>query len=157
MAEYASRPVANTALGLSIGSGVLSLVNSAGGLAGLLGFGQRNAPSPDPGDRPVTRYELGLIEENNALKDEIVGLKAAQYTDKAAAGLQAQISEQAVFNATTISTLGCIKQQVAQLQGMTQLVIPNRNVSPGWGSVEVTPAPLAAQTAAASGSASTGG
>lgn len=157
MAEYASRPVANTALGLSIGSTALGLINSAGGLAGLFGFGPRNAPPPDPGDRPVTRYELGLVQENNALKDEIVGLKAAQYTDKAAAGLQAQISEQAVFNATTISTLGCIKQQVQQLQGMTQMVIPNRNIDPGWGPVEVTPAALAAKAAAASGSTAAGG
>ena len=140
MAEYASRGVANTALGLGIAGTALSTITGAGGLAGILGLGQRNAP-PDPGDRPVTRYELDLIQQINGKNDEIVGLRAAQYADQKAEGLQAQISQQAVFNATTVATMNCIQQQVTALRGITQIVVPNRNVAPGWGAVEITPVP----------------
>ena len=161
MAEFASKSVAGTALGLGIGSTAVSLINSAGGLAGLFGFGPRmNNPPPDPGDKPVTRYELGLVQENNALKDEIVGLKAAKYTDAKAEVLQGQISQQGVFNATAVATMNSIQQQVAQLQSITQIIVPNRNVEPGWGRVEVIPAPpptVTPPTVSSGGTATTGG
>ena len=66
-------------------------------------------------------------------------MKAAQYTDRAAAGLQAQIGQQAVYNATMNATIGCLQGQIAQLQGMTKLTIPNAALSPGYGAVAVEP------------------
>ena len=47
---------------------------------------------------------------------------------------------QAVWNATQIGTIGCIQNQIAQLQSLTKLVVPNANVMPGWGNVTITPA-----------------
>ena len=38
------------------------------------------------------------------------------------------------------STIGCIQAQVAQLYGLTKLVVPNASVCPGWGNVTVAPA-----------------
>lgn len=138
--EYASKAVGTAALTTGIIGTSLGAIASAGGVAGILGLGGRQA-SADPGDRPVTRYELGLIQDINAKNDEIVGLKAAQYTDGKAAGLQAQISEQAVFNATAVATMGSIQQQVTALQGITRLYVPNENVAPGWGPAQVRPFP----------------
>ena len=139
--EYASKAVGTAGLSLGIIGTSLGALAGAGGLAGLLGV--RPGPGGDPGDRPVTRYEMGLISENNQLK-------AQQYTDMRANGLQAQIGQQAVWNATQEGVLRCQAQQLAQLYTLTKLTIPNGNVSPGWGPVEVVPvAPIVAPAVAA--------
>ena len=130
MAEvnYATNGKGNLAVTLgAIGTGIGVLGNN-GWLNGLLGRGG------DPEDRPVSRYEMALITEN-------AQLKAQQYSDNKAAALQAQISAQAVWNATQEGVIRCQAQQLAQLYSMTQLVIPNRNIAPGWGPVEVFPVP----------------
>ena len=139
--EYASKAVGTAGLSLGIIGTSLGALAGAGGLAGLLGL--RPNQGGDPGDRPVTRYEMGLISENNQLK-------AQQYTDMRAAGLQQQLSNQAVWNATQEGVLRCQAQQLQQLYTLTQLTIPNGNVSPGWGPVEVVPvAPIVAPAVAA--------
>ena len=130
--EYASKAVGTAGLSLGIIGTSLGALAGAGGLAGLLGV--RPGPGGDPGDRPVTRYEMGLITENTQLK-------AQQYTDARANGLQAQIGQQAVWNATQEGVLRCQAQQLQQLFSLTQLTIPNGNVSPGWGPVTVIPTP----------------
>ena len=130
MAEYASKAVGTAGLSLGIIGTSLGALAGAGGLAGLLGV--RPGPGGDPGDRPVTRYEMGLITENTQLK-------AQQYTDMRANGLQAQIGQQAVWNATQEGVLRCQAQQLQQLYSLTKLTIPNGNVSPGWGPVAVVP------------------
>ena len=137
--EYASKAVGTAGLSLGIIGTSLGALAGAGGLAGLLGIKPNGG---DPGDRPVTRYEMGLIQENQQLK-------AQQYTDMRANGLQAQIGQQAVWNATQEGVLRCQAQQLAQLYTLTQLTIPNGNVSPGWGPVEVVPvAPIVTPAAA---------
>lgn len=130
--EYASKAVGTAALTTGIIGTSLGALAGAGGLAGLLGI--RPAGGGDPGDRPVTRYEMGLISEINELKAE-------KYADARANGLQAQISQQAVWNATQEGVLRCQAQQLQKLYSLTQLVIPNGNVSPGWGQVTVIPTP----------------
>lgn len=138
--EYASKAVGTAGLSLGIIGTSLGALAGAGGLAGLLGLKPNGG---DPGDRPVTRYEMGLITENTQLKSQ-------QYTDMRANGLQAQIGQQAVWNATQEGVLRCQAQQLAQLYTLTKLTIPNGNVSPGWGPVEVVPvAPIIAPTMAA--------
>jgi hypothetical protein len=56
------------------------------------------------------------------------------------AHVEHELCDQKVFNATQISTISCIQGQIAQLQGLTKLVIPNGSVCPGWGNVTVAPA-----------------
>lgn len=138
--EYASKAVGTAGLSLGIIGTSLGALAGAGGLAGLLGLKPNGG---DPGDRPVTRYEMGLITENTQLKSQ-------QYTDMRANGLQAQIGQQAVWNATQEGVLRCQAQQLAQLYTLTKLTIPNGNVSPGWGPVAVVPVePIIAPTVAA--------
>lgn len=48
--------------------------------------------------------------------------------------------QQAVYNGTNTAAVGCIQAQVAQLQGLTKLVVPNSSCCPGWGEVTVKPA-----------------
>lgn len=118
----------------SIAGTALGLLDMAGGLTGLLG--NRNS---DPGDKPVTRYEMGLFQQINDKNIEISELKSNRYTDAVASGLQQQISGQLAWNATQNATLGALQGQISQLQSMTRIVVPNENVSPGWGRTAVMP------------------
>ena len=63
--------------------------------------------------------------------------------------LQAQLAQQAVFNATINGTVSCMQGQIAQLQSLTKLVVPNTSVCPGWGNVTITPATTTTTTPAA--------
>lgn len=131
--EYASKGVAGTGLGLGIAGTALGAMDLLGGLAAMV-----RRPQSD-GDRPVTRFEMGLYQTINAKDNEITMLKSAQYTDRAAAGLQAQIGAQTAVNATVAANLSCLQTQLTQLQGMTKVVIPNANIAPGWGGVAIEP------------------
>lgn len=134
--QYASNGKGNLGVTLgAIGTGLGALAG-AGGLGALLGVGQQNA---DPNEKPVTRYELGLIREALAKDAEIAALKGQLYTDGKIAGVQAEISAQAVWNATQEGIIRGQAQQLAELYTMTRLTIPNTNVSPGWGPAFVVP------------------
>jgi hypothetical protein len=121
--EYASNAKANAALTTGIIGTSLGAIASAGGIGAILGIGKPH----DEGDRPVTRYEMGLIQTNNAKDNEITLLKAQQYTDRAMAGVQAQIGQQVAWNAVQGNN---IKALQAQLAGITQLVVPVGNIMP---------------------------
>lgn len=126
--EYASNAKANTGVALgAVGTG-LGVLASAGGLAGVLGVAPRNNPPADPGDRPVTRYEMGLYKEISEKNDEIVLLKANKYTDDKDAVLQAQINQQAVWTAGATATMGFMNQQIQQLFSITKLGVPESSI-----------------------------
>lgn len=136
--QYATNGKGNLGVTLgAIGTG-LGAVSAAGGLAGLLGV-RPNGQGGDPGDRPVTRYEMDLIRENMAKDAEIASLEAKQYTDGKIADVRAVQAEQAVHNATVGGAIAMIKGQVDALLGMTRMFIPNSNVAPGWGPAFVVP------------------
>ena len=80
---------------------------------------------------------MGLFQQINAKDIEISELKSNRYTDAVANGLQQQIGAQAVFNATQNATMGALQGQIAQLQGVTKLMIPNENLAPGYGRAAV--------------------
>ena len=107
----------NTVLG-AVGTG-LGVLTGAGDLF------NRNA---DPNDRPVTRYEMSLIREAMAKDAEIAALKGQLYTDGRIAGVQGEIAAQAVWNATENGIIQAQAQQLAQLFGMTKLMIPQANI-----------------------------
>ena len=155
MAEFASKGVAGAGLGLGVAGTALGILN--GGLGNLLGGWNSGCCSDN---MAVNRYELNLNQEI-AAKDARIGLLESQvyvdqkltdvvkdYTSQISA-LQSQINAQAVYNATNTATIGCIQSQIAQLQSLTKLVVPNASVCPGWGSVTVTPATTTTTTPAA--------
>lgn len=99
---------------------------------------------------PVNRYELNLVSTIGA-KDARIGLLESQvYTDQklveTTAYLQGEIGkvaakleafkdaqnavnlQQATYNATATANIGCIGQQIAQLQSLSQLVVPQNKV-----------------------------
>lgn len=160
--EYASRAVGNAGLATGIIGTALGALNGAGGLD-LINLGPRGPRGPrDEGDIPVNRHDMGLYREISDRDFKIAALESNKYTDEQIRllsdrmnakidgfaaqtgmrfdGIQQQLNGQAVWNATQQGLIGCIQGQIAQLQGMTQLVIPNRSVMPGWGPVEITAA-----------------
>lgn len=104
-----------------------------------------NAMSNCSENQIINRYELGLVNDLNAKDSEIALLKADKYTDQkiveAYKDLVGQINtlkenqnainmQQAVYNGTNNATLNCIQNQIAQLQGLTKVIIPIANVCP---------------------------
>lgn len=101
-------------------------------------------------DKPISRYEAGMMDKLAAKDSEISLLKSNTYTDQkivdATAYLMGKIGEvsaevrankdaqqainmeQAVYNGTNTATIGCLKQQIAQLQSLSTLVVPSAKV-----------------------------
>lgn len=158
--NYASKGMAGAGLGLGIAGTALGLLN--GGLGGLWGgavpmAAAQVACSENTG---VNRFELeqertisnkdmeiaywrGQDETNRKITDaytklenRINGVAAEVRANKdEQAGINLQ---QAVYNGTNTAALSCLQSQVAQLQGMTKMVIPNSSVCPGWGTATVS-------------------
>lgn len=122
-------------------------------------------------DKPISRYEAAMMD-NLAKKDaEIAQLKADKYTDEKMVEVtkyvdgkieslakevrankeeQAAINlQQATYNGVNTATIQCMQGQIAQLLGLTKLVVPNTSVCPGWGNVTITPATSTTTTPAA--------
>jgi hypothetical protein len=162
MAEFASKGVAGAGLGLGIAGTALGLLND--GTVGNL-LGGRNGWNNGCGyggmyngcseNSLVNRYEAGQSARIAELETEVklrdanfytlseMG-KLRDYVDSRLSSVEKEICEQKVFNATSIATISCIQGQVAQLMGLTKLVVPNGSVCPGWGDVTVTVTPAAA-------------
>nr|DAT62841.1 MAG TPA: hypothetical protein [Caudoviricetes sp.] len=168
--EYASNGKGN--LGVTLGAIGTGLGVLGGGLGNLLG-GWGMSPAMAAGavcseNTPVTRYALEqqqtiseknmeiaywrgqdetnrkISESYSKLENRMIGLAAeirANKDEQAAINMQ-----QAVYNGTNTATIGCIQNQVAQLLGLTKLVVPNASVCPGWGAAKVTVEPATATT-----------
>lgn len=145
MAEFASKGVAGSGLGLGIAGTALGLLN--GGLGNIFG-GTMNCGCSE--NSFVNRYELEMENKIVSKDSEIALLKSNIYTDQKIAdvyerlntkisGVEAAVNTQAVVNATMTGAINCMQGQIAQLQGLTKLVVPNTSVCPGWGNVTITP------------------
>ena len=153
MAEFASKGVAGAGLGLGIAGTAMGVLNGGLGniLGGLTGWGCNGAAAACSENMPVSRYELGqeskiaelqsqiALRDANTYNDQKL-LEVYKYFDGKIEGINQRLCEQAVWNATQTGTISCMAGQIAQLQSLTKLVIPNGSVCPGWGNVTVTPA-----------------
>jgi hypothetical protein len=96
-----------------------------------------------------------MMQEIAAKDGKIALLESNIYTDSKIADVYERLNtkieafkteqnainlQQAVYNGVNTSAVECIKGQIAQLMGLTKLVVPNGSVCPGWGNVTVTPA-----------------
>lgn len=141
----------NTVLGAVGAYGTLA----NGGLGNLFGGGwgyNRNAPLEvvTSDDRPISRYEAGMMDKLAAKDSENALLRSQIYTDqkivdtttylmgkindvasevRANKDAQCEINrEQAVYNGVNTATLNCLKGQIAELQSLSELVVPQRKV-----------------------------
>ena len=146
--EFASKGVAGAGLGTGIAGlslGVLNAMGNGGLLNGVLGGNCCHE------NMPVNRYELAqeqkiaelqsqvALRDANTYNDQKL-LELYKYVDGKLDGVNAAICQQNVYNATNTAALTCMQGQIAQLFGLTKLVVPNTSVCPGWGNVTITPA-----------------
>ena len=140
-------------VGASLGIASFLGINANGLLGGL---GRNNGGGcPNPQDTPVSRYEAAMMQELAAKDGKIALLESNIYTDSKIADVYERLNnkigamekeqnainlQQAVYNGVNTATIECVKNQVAQLMGLTKLIVPNGSICPGWGNVTVTPA-----------------
>ena len=157
--EYASKGVAGAGLGTGIAGLSLGLLNS-GLLNGVFGGCNNGWANGNGGyvcseNMPINRYEATQSARIAELETEVKLRDANIYTDSKLNDLrnymerkfdhvEHELCDQKVFNATAISNIGCIQGQIAQLYGLTKLVVPNSAICPGWGDVTVSVTPAAA-------------
>ena len=153
--DFASKGVAGAGLGLGIAGTALGLLN--GGIPGLLGgWNGCNGNNWGAGacheNMPVNRYEaaqsarIAELETEVKLRDANTYTlgeinKVRDYVDRRFERVECSINQQAVYNATNNAALNCMQGQIAQLYGLTKLVVPNGSICPGWGDVTVSITP----------------
>lgn len=158
--EYASKGVAGAGLGLGIAGTALGVLNGGGALCNLFGGNRvsnaatdmaammavanaapRTAPCTCSEDHTINRYEATQSARIAELESEIKLRDANTNTDSKMLdmykdinsrlrGIEEQIAQQAVYNATNNGLIGCLQSQVAALQAMTKMVIPDTNICP---------------------------
>ena len=142
MAEFASRGVAGSGLGLGIAGTALGILNG-GNLGGILGVRNNNCGCSE--DHFINRYEAGLEGKINTLEADKKLLEATIYTndqlnkfrnyvDGRISGVETRLNAQDVYNATNTAAIGCINGQIASLLntvgGITKTVVPITAVCP---------------------------
>ena len=138
MADYATRGVGNTALGLSIGALAGELLS--GGLGNILG-GTMNNNCGCSDDHWVNRYEatqsarIAELETEVKLRDANTFTmaemgKLRDYVDRRFSGVEAQLCNQSVMNAQVTANISCMQNNIATLMGLTKTIIPIDNVCP---------------------------
>lgn len=140
------------------GQGNYNTVGASAGIASFLGLNAGNilgggcynrnmAAGPveviTSEDKPISRYEAAMMDKLAAKDGEIALLKANTYTDQKLADVYDRLltrinldkneqnainMNQAVYNGTNTATLACMKQQIADLAALSELVVPQRKV-----------------------------
>lgn len=131
--NFASNGKANAALT----TGIIGTAGTGLGLlANYLNSRQNNtqaqAAAADADNQYITRHELNLVQQLNSKDMEIASLRSNLYTDNAINGVQAQLGQQAVWNASQQANLQCLQGQISQLQSMTKIGIPGGNILPPY-------------------------
>lgn len=117
---------------------ILGAIGTAGVVIGAMGLANRNNQNGGNGgcseDKYVTRYELGLVQENNALRATVAKLESQIYTDakfeSVNTATQAAIAAQQRVNDAIMASVKTLGAQAEQFAGMTQLILSPRALAP---------------------------
>ena len=142
----------------SQGQGNYNTVGASAGIASFLGLNANNILGGcgnggwfnrngncgcNGADMPITRYEATMLQELAAKDGKIALLESNIYTDSKIADVYERLNNkinsnkaeqdainmnQAVYNGTNTATIACIKNQVAELATLSELVVPSRRV-----------------------------
>ena len=138
-------------VGASAGIASFLGLNAGNILGGGIGY-NRNTPVEviTSDDKPISRYEANMMDKLAAKDSENALLRSQIYTDQKLVETTTYLSgkindlaaevrankdaqealnrEQAVYNGVNTATLNCIKGQIAELQALSELVVPKRKV-----------------------------
>ena len=138
-------------VGASLGIASFLGINANGLLGGL---GRNNGGCRNAEDTPVSRYEAAMMQELANKDGKIALLESNIYTDSKIADVYERLNnkitvmkdeqnainlQQAVYNGVNTAAVECIKGQIAQLQGLTKLVVPITAVCPQPAVATTTP------------------
>ncbi len=111
--------------------GAIGTAGSLGIMSGLFGNGNRNQPQTD-GDKPVTRFEMGLMMEGMKKDVELAEMKAKMSAMEQMNAMEKKQMEfnatQMAYNATANGMMTGLQAQITQMQAMMKVVIPSSNV-----------------------------
>ena len=112
---------------------VLGAIGTAGSLGIMSGlFGNGNNRNQCDGDRPVTRFEMGLMMESMNKSVELAEMKAKMDADEKMNAMEKKQMEfnatQMAYNATANGMMTGLQAQLTQMQSMMKVVIPSSNV-----------------------------
>lgn len=156
MAEFASKGVAGSALGLGIAGLSVALLNGGlGGIGGILGGG-------NAGNAYVDSLNSKIAELNAEKYSDKVGIEVFKAAHESDAKTNARFEEIArtiadmrvreaqtagkidLVAATANQGIAANSAAIACLQNtvssITKIVVPNSSICPGWGNVTITPA-----------------
>ena len=144
------RGIAGTGLGLGAGALGVSLLNgSLGNIFGGCGcngnagyYSRYDAEK----DAKIANLETEVkLRDANTYTDQKL-LEVYSFVNRKFDCIEHELADQRVYNAVNTTTIGCIKNDVAELMALTKRVVPNGSICPGWGdvTVSVTPAPTTA-------------
>lgn len=144
--------IIGTALGV-LNGGIPNLLGGMGmGYNGCNGWNRGMPVVADCSDNQlINRYEAGMAAKISSLENEVKLRDANTYTDQKLLELykyfdgklehvDRKLCDQAVWNTAQTGTINCMAGQIAQLYGLTKLVVPNSSICPGYGDVTITPA-----------------
>lgn len=148
MAEmYASRGVGNAGLTTGIIGTALGAVNSGllngTGLFGGMGGWNSGAYAVCSDNMPINRYEATQSARIAELETEVKLRDANIYTDSKLNDLrnymerkfdhvEHELCEQKAFNTGTISTINCMRGDIAELLGLTKRIVPKESICPEY-------------------------
>lgn len=132
---------------------ILGAIGTAGVVLGAMGLANRNANGGNGGDssdKCVTRYELGLVQENNALRATIAKLESQIYTDAKFEAVNTTVGAlnmaQQRINDNVQAMIGQLASQAKEFAGLTQVILSPRAIAPAEAILKALPAPAAATT-----------
>ena len=113
------------------------------------------------GDKPVTRYELGLVQENNALRAEKAKLESQIYTDAKFEAVNTTVGAlnmaQQRINDNVQAMITQLASQAQTFAGLTQVILSPRAIAPAEAIMKALPAPASTTTAASTATAGANG
>ena len=96
--------------------------------------GQNNNNGGDSGDKCVTRYELGLVQENNALRATVAKLESQIYTDAKFEAVSTTVGAlnmaQQRINDNVQAMISHLANQASTFAGLTQTILSPRAIAP---------------------------
>lgn len=139
MSEFASTAIGNAGLATGIIGTALGVLNGGAGLLGFMPNAQRNNAEYITKDTLDMAMKLAEKDSKIALLEAIQTeeIKIADVYERLASKINSNQREQdainreqAVYNGVNTTSIGCLRNQIAELQGMTKTVIPADNVCP---------------------------
>lgn len=127
--------------GIAVGGLTTGIIGTALGVLNNGGLGNILGGYGCNGNAGYSRYDAEKDAEIASLRNEVKLRDANTYTDqklleiygfvnKKFDCIEHELAEQRVYNAVNTTTIGCVKNDVAELMALTKMIIPASSICP---------------------------